>query len=372
MASVSKALVVGGGLAGLSATIALRQIGIEVDVAELGDSFGAVGAGIGIAGRAPNALKELGVYDEVAAQGEIGLSAPDLYDAAGTLLSAPPPPPPIGDAPDPVGAFRPALAASLLKRARELDARLETGVTVDTLQDTGDAVEVTLSTGEHRTYDVVIGADGAYSRVRSLSFPDAPAPEYAGQMSVRWLAGGEPVQPEGWYLQGERGKMAFYWQPYPQKIYVPFVLNMPRTRLDQQQAYELLDGFMADFTAPPIVELRSRLRPDDEIIPRPFEWLLLTEWSRGRVLLIGDAAHATTAHMGQGGAMALEDGVVLAKCVADAETVEDAFAAFFDRRFDRVRTVVETSIELSRREQRNEPADASLMFNAVRRLAQPY
>ncbi|MFT4212888.1 MAG: FAD-dependent monooxygenase [Microbacterium sp.] len=372
MASVSNGLIVGGGIAGLSAAIALEQVGVHVDVLELNAAFGAVGAGIGIAGRAPNALADLGVYDEVAAQGEIGLAAPDLYDTAGMLVSAPPPPPPIGDAPEPIGAFRPALAASLVRRAREVGATLATGVTIEGLVDTGDAVEVTLGTGERRTYDFVIGADGAYSTVRGLIFPDAPLPAYAGQMSVRWLTDGPALSPEGWYVQGERGRMAFYWQPYPEKIYVPFVLNMPRARLSQQEAYELLRDVMSEYTAPAIVELRSRLKPDDEIIPRPFDWILLEKWSRGRILLIGDAAHATTAHMGQGGAMALEDGVVLAQEIASAATLEEAYESFFTRRWDRVRTVVETSVALSRREQENLPADGRLMSDAVRRLAEPY
>ena len=77
MVAVAHGLIVGGGIAGLASAIALEQIGVHCDVAEIGD-FGTVGAGIGIAGRAPNALQELGVYDEVAATGQPGLGAPAM------------------------------------------------------------------------------------------------------------------------------------------------------------------------------------------------------------------------------------------------------------------------------------------------------
>ncbi|MEQ6897998.1 FAD-dependent monooxygenase [Microbacterium sp. KR10-403] len=372
MALISSALVVGGGIAGLAAAIALEQIGVHVDVVELGERFGAVGAGMGIAGRAPDALAELGIYEEVAATGQPGLGAPGMYDIAGRLTSALPPAPPEGQGRGPIGAYRPAIAEILVRRARAAGAHLRTGLTVDAIDEMPDGVTVTLSGGEVRRYDILIGADGAYSRIRSLVFPDAPAPEYAGQMSIRWLADGDPIEPEGWYVAGAPGRMAFYYQPYPRKLYVPFVVNMPRTHLSSEDAYELVRDFMAQYTAPAIVELRSRLTPGDEIIPRPFDWLLLKEWSRGHVLLIGDAAHATTAHLGMGGGMALEDGVVLARCLAEADTVAGAYEAFFARRWERVRTVVETSVVLSQREQENLPPDPALMHGAMAVLERPY
>ena len=95
------------------------------------------------------------------------------------------------------------------------------------------------------------------------------------------------------------------------------------------------------------------MTPETPLIFRPFEWLLLDRpWSRGRVVLIGDAAHATTAHMGYGGGLAIEDGVAVAEEILSAETVAKAFASFEARRYERVRHVVETSLSLSRLEQK--------------------
>ncbi len=117
------------------------------------------------------------------------------------------------------------------------------------------------------------------------------------------------------------------------------------------------------------------MKPDSELICRPFEWIALpAPWFRGRTLLIGDAAHATTAHLGQGGGMAMEDAVVLGQCVAAATTLPEAFEAFMDRRFERTRTVVETSVELSRLEQEHAPhaENVALIQTALATLAEPY
>ncbi|MFD4600710.1 FAD-dependent monooxygenase [Streptomyces sp. NPDC058464] len=375
MTIVSKGLIVGGGIAGLSSAIALQQAGVQCDVAEIGD-LRPVGAGIGLAGRAPDALDELGVYDQVVATGQLGLGRPVMYDAAGGVLSAAPPPDDIPGAREPIGGYRPALAEILVKRATELGARVETGMSIESIVDTADATVVTMTDGEVRSYDFVIGADGINSRTRSLAFPDAPEVRYAGQMSIRWVFPSDPVDGEGWYISGEMGRMAFYHQPYPNAMYCPMVLNLPRTKMSQQEAYEFVKRFLDTYTAPAIVELRKHLTPESELIVRPFDWMLMGKpWHRGRTLLIGDAAHATTAHMGMGGGMALEDGVVLAQCVTTAASLEEAYETFFDRRFERVKTVVETSVTLSEREQQNlppGPENGRLMGRAMGVLAQPY
>jgi 2-polyprenyl-6-methoxyphenol hydroxylase-like FAD-dependent oxidoreductase len=372
---VSRGLIVGGGIAGLASAIALQQIGVDCDLVEIGE-LRPVGAGIGIGGRGPNALDELGVYEEVAATGQLGLTAPIMYDAAGEVVAAPPPPPEIPGALEAVGAYRPTLAAILEKRALELGADIQTGMSIESIEDGTDAAAVTLTNGERRDYDLVVGADGIGSRTRSIVFPDAPQPQYAGQMSIRWLIPSGPIDGEGWYLAGEMGRMAFYHQPHPNLIYAPMVINMPRDRLSQQGAYEVVSRLMDNYTAPAMVRLREFLTPQSELIVRPFDWLLLEgPWHRGRTLLIGDAAHATTAHMGMGGVMALEDAVVLAKCVAEADTLPEALATFMTRRTERVRTVVETSVALSKREQANiapGPETAGLMGGAIAALARPY
>ena len=233
---------------------------------------------------------------------------------------------------------------------------------------------MTLSNGEVRRYDLVIGADGIGSHTRSMVFPDAPKPQYAGQMSFRWMAPGAPVHPEGWYV-GTVGRMGFYSLPHGY-VYVAAVISKPEwTWMERDEVHALFTRLLDSYTAPAILELRARLTPESDVICRPFEWILLEKpWFRGRSLLIGDAAHATTAHMGMGGGMALEDAVVLAQCVDKASTLEEALESFMARRLPRVRTVVESSVALSRLEQQKAPPgeNRALMHAAFEAIAAPY
>ena len=157
---------------------------------------------------------------------------------------------------------------------------------------------------------------------------------------------------------------------------MPAVINAPAgTRLTKAEVYELVKKLLDTYTAPAVVELRERLTPDADLICRPFDWIFLGDtWHRGRNILIGDAAHATTAHMGMGGGMALEDSVVLAQCVSSAHSLADAFDSFMARRLPRARVVVETSVALSRLEQAGAPQseNVALMQSAFQTLAQPY
>jgi 2-polyprenyl-6-methoxyphenol hydroxylase-like FAD-dependent oxidoreductase len=184
---------------------------------------------------------------------------------------------------------------------------------------------------------------------------------------------GPAIEGEGWYL-GTVGRVGFYH--LPQGIYVPAVITASEwIRMTDEEVLALFTRLLDSYTAPAVIELRQRLNADSEIICRPFEWILLpSPWYRGRTLLIGDAAHATTAHMGMGGGMALEDAVVLGQCIGAASTLSEAFAAFMARRFTRVSTVVETSVALSGLEQAKAPSseNVALLSSAFKTLAQPY
>ncbi len=375
MACASTAVMIGGGIAGLSAAVALSRVGVKCEVLEIAES--PLGASLGISGRAAEALDELGVYDECYGTGtpwERNTTTGSLMDSAGNLISAMPPRPDWPGSKTAIGVYRPVLLKILEEQAKSLGVILKRGVTAIRIDDGDDAVMVTLSTGEKRRYDFVVGADGIGSQTRSMVFPGAPKPQYAGQMSIRWMAPGPPVQPEGWYVSSV-GRLGFYYLPQGY-VYVPAVINAAEwVRMTREEIHSLFKGLLDSYTAPAIVELRARLMPDADLICRPFEWILMTgPWFRGRTLLIGDAAHATTAHMGMGGGMALEDSVVLAQCIDKAPTLKVAFEAFMARRLPRVRTVVESSVALSHLEQMNAPPseNRALMKTAFEAIAHAY
>lgn len=375
MACVSNALIVGGGIAGLSAALALSRVGVHCDVVEIADS--PLGASLGLSGRATDALVELGVYDECRTTSTVfshDQMPTSLRDTAGQLLSPGPKRPEWLGIRDSIGVYRPVFLEILADHARRLGVTIERGVTAEAIEDRSDASRVKFSNGEQFCYDLVIGADGIRSRTRGLVFPDAPTPTYAGQLSIRWMAPGPAVPDEGFYL-GPMGRLGFYYLPQGM-VYVPAVVPLSEwKRFTDGEVHALFTRLLDSYTARAIVELRKRLAPDAILIARPFEWILVPEpWHRGRTILIGDAAHATTANMGQGGGMAIEDAVVLAQCIRDASTLADAFDNFMRRRFARVRTVVESSVELSKLDLAKAPPKeyVGYLAAALGALGQPY
>jgi 2-polyprenyl-6-methoxyphenol hydroxylase-like FAD-dependent oxidoreductase len=375
MACISKALIVGGGIAGLSAAVALARFGVECEVVELAEV--SLGASLAFSGRAAEALVELGVYEDVHNTGTPfgpDSTATSLRDAAGRLINPGPRRPTWPGAVDSVAVYRPVFLDVMTDAAKRLGVNIRQGVTAQTIEDGEDMISVAFTDGETRRYELLVGADGIGSRTRATLFPNAPKLAYSGQLSIRWMAPGPAIEDEGWYL-GPVGRLGFYYLPQG-LVYVPTVINMPeRKHLSHDEVFSLFTRLIESYTAPAIVELRSRLTPDAQLIGTSFQWILLPKpWYRGRVLLIGDAAHATTAHMGMGGGMALEDAVVLGQCVAGAATLPEALDAFMTRRFERVRSVVETSVRLSHLEQEQAPSseNQALLTSAFKTLAEPY
>jgi 2-polyprenyl-6-methoxyphenol hydroxylase-like FAD-dependent oxidoreductase len=150
---------------------------------------------------------------------------------------------------------------------------------------------------------------------------------------------------------------------------------MPYAQVTQPEAVRLLREVLDRFTAPHLVDLRQRLTADQDVRVKPYEWLLVEPpWHRGRITVIGDAAHATTAHLTSIGGMAIEDGVVLAEELTGADSVEAALESFQRRRIDRVRMVVDTSEQLLRMQLEDaDQRDIALVRNkALTMLAGPY
>ncbi|QKR99801.1 NAD(P)-binding protein [Sphingomonas sp. CL5.1] len=375
MACISSALVVGGSIAGMNAAIALARQGVRVDLVELAEQ--PLGASLAFSGRAAETLVELGIYDEVHATGTPfgpDSTAVSIHDSTGRLISAGPKRPTWPGAVDAIAVYRPVFLDVAEAAAKRLGVRVRKGVTYETIDNGADAVAVTFTDGETGSYDLLVAADGIGSRTRGLIFPDAPKPKFGGQLSIRWMAPGPAIEGEGWYVSPV-GRLGFYYLPQGM-VYVPSVIDMPEWRwLSDEDVRSIFVELLDSMTAPPVAELRSRFDANAQLIGRPFDWILLPDpWFSGRVVLIGDAAHATSAHMGMGGGMALEDAVVLGQSIADAATLPEALAAFMGRRFERVKLVVETSVRLGRLEQEKAPPseNAALLTRAFAALGEPY
>jgi 2-polyprenyl-6-methoxyphenol hydroxylase-like FAD-dependent oxidoreductase len=345
---VGRVLVVGGGIGGLSSTIGLRRRGVEVDVVELNPKWDVYGVGIIQPGNAIRALDQLGLGEEAIAQG-FAIQGSRFNDADGNELGRVPAPPLLGDRyPGMNGITRPRLHRIFQDAVRESGAQVALGVTVETLDQDGEGVDVALTDGSSGRYDLVIGADGINSLVRRLVLPDAPEPEYTGQVVWRHNFAKPPEQDTLDTFVGVRGKAGLV-PLAPDLMYMFVIERWPADDLDvpdEQLAATLrerLDGYGGR-----IGELRdTQITAESEIVYRPVYALLVPPpWYAGRVVLVGDAAHATSPHVGQGAAMAIEDAVVLAEEVTSSDDLAGALDNFMTRRFDRCRRICEISRQL--------------------------
>lgn len=342
MNSNERILIVGGGIAGLALAVGLRRLGAAPIVVEQAPAFGAVGAGISLSANAMAALRVLGLADAAREAGR-SLAAAEILDARGRRLSrvdvrA------IAERSGPnIAIHRAALHDVLLAGCGDLDLR--SGTTVDKLVDRGGTVEVTFSDGTTAEVDRVVGADGLRSRTRTQAFGPTD-PVYSGYTCWRFVVDCPPdlsVAQEMW----GRGRRFGLVPLVDDRLYCFTTQNVPAGTPDPMEGrVERFHARFADFGGFAPAALEQVTRPE-QLIHNDLEEMPPHPWSRGRVLLVGDAAHATTPNMGQGAAMALEDVAVLCELLAGAEW-DDVIPAFVARREPRVRFVVDQSRRLGR------------------------
>jgi 2-polyprenyl-6-methoxyphenol hydroxylase-like FAD-dependent oxidoreductase len=359
MASVQRVLVVGGGIAGLTATVAMRRAGISVDVVEQNPEWTVYGVGIIQLANALRALNTIGLADQCVTVGH-PLPSVRLYDPQGHLLVEIPQPSLAGPRFPPGNALtRPRLHAILQQAVRDSGAKVRLGLTVAELTDTGDGVDVSFTDGSHGHYGLVVGADGIRSLVRRMVFGPEYQPTYVGQMCWRCNVPRPPQVETAWLFEGgPLGRGGFI--PMSQDLMYILLVETTNTdsppRVPDDQLIETFRARLAPFGGP-VAEVRDRdLTPSAEVVLRPFETLLMpSPWYRGHVVLIGDAAHSMTAHIAQGAALAVEDAIVLTEEIAGEKQLEDALHSFMQRRYERCKALVEISSEISRGEREQDP-----------------
>ena len=370
MPAVEKVLIVGGGIGGLSAAIAMRERGIDVDVVEINPKWDVYGVGIIQPGNSIRALGAIGLADKAIEQG-YPFEGARFFDSQGNMMAdvpfqriAGPEYPPMN------GITRPKLHKILQDAVMESGANVRTGLTVGELEQDGEAVEVKFSDWTSGRYDAVVGADGLYSLTRKLVFGDDPKPELSGQVVWRYNVPRLPEVDRICMFQGSRGKAGFV--PLSPDLMYILLIEMPPPDsppdkwLDEDRLAEIFRERLAEFGGP-VAQVRDEYITDPkEVVYRPVESILVPPpWYRDRVVLIGDAAHATSPHIGQGAAMAVEDAVVLAEELAKDVPVYEAFEAFMTRRYERCKYVIDVSTQIGKAEM-----DPSLDIDAADLTAQ--
>ncbi|MEU9441240.1 FAD-dependent oxidoreductase [Streptomyces sp. NPDC048304] len=348
MSTARTVLVIGGGAAGNAVTILLRRAGLAVDLIEAKDDWNAAaGSGITLQGNALRVLCELGVWDQVKASGfgfdSVGITAPDgtVLHVARDLRTGG------DDLPATVGMQRPRLQQILIDAVRASGASVRLGTTAEILGQDADGVSIRFSDGSEGRYDLVIAADGLGSSTRAaIGIGDKPeptgmaiwrvaAPRPAGVTRTD-LAYGGPAYIAGYCPTSDTTLYAYVVEGHRDRAAIP-----PETYADEMR--RLASAYGGHWP-----EITAHITDPAKVNYTWFDRLLVEgSWHRGRVVLVGDAAHCCPPTLAQGAALSLEDALVLAQLLTASDTWDDAlFQAYYERRVARVRPVVEASVQI--------------------------
>lgn len=373
MGAAKTAMIVGGGVAGMSAAIMLRQAGLQVQLIDIATEWKMSGAGLTISASTLRALRDVGLLDAVMVQGHThdGIRVCDVNGNPLRLVKSPPLPDAV--VPGAGGILRATLHQIMTKRLQALGVEVRLGLSVTSIDPYGAQCRVTLTDGSVECVDLMVGADGLYSTARRLIFPDANPPLFTGQACWR-LVIPRPAEIElrHFFLGGpvkvgltpvSRDEMyLFLLEQVPGNPWRPESTQYKTLRA-------LLEGFGGI-----LANIREAIGPNSQIVYRPLESHFLTDqWWLGRAVLIGDAAHATTPQLASGAGMGIEDGIVLGQEVSKAQSLGEALSRFMQRRYERCKMVVENSLEIGRLEMAGaSPAEQTAVVDrSLALLAQP-
>lgn len=376
MTAVNKVAIAGAGVAGLAAAIQLAKAGVEIDVYESKPELSARGSGISLQGNALRVIDALGAWDEIRVAG---------YPFEGLNLRAPGPDAPIvaalpdmktggPDYPAAMGMPRADLTRILFEHAVAAGANVRFGTKVTAVVQTESEVELFVDDASAGAYDLLIGADGLHSAVRDLIEIDTkPQPTGMGiwrtfvsrpaEVVRSELYYGGPVYIAGYTPTGEDSMYAFLVEKAEDRFGVSDE-DATQIMLDESRAY---GGPWNSIRA----DLESGARAN-------YTWftqhIVDGAWNRGRVVIIGDAAHSCPPTIAQGAAQGLEDALVLTELLVDRDAVDqDLWDSFHGRRVPRATAVVRASVQLGQWQlDGNREADAGgLIFGISQQMAVP-
>ncbi|WP_219893023.1 FAD-dependent monooxygenase [Aquisediminimonas profunda] len=372
--SIRSALIVGGGIGGMAAAINLARSGVAVDLIDLDPDWRVYGAGITITGPTLRAYRHLGLIDRIKAEGAVtNASRVRLFD--GTVLRVLEEPAIEEGLPATGGIMRPVLHRIMQDEVRAQNISVRLGLTVTALETSGDAVDAKFSNDTTGRYDLVIGADSVNSAVRDLAFPHMGMPEPTGQGCWRISIRKPPEQDMGEFYFGAESPCGITICGADAVYLFLLTRHVEGERfMDDAELFEGMKSHLAPFGGN-AGWIRDNMSRENWINYRPLAAVCQPKpWYNGRIVLLGDAVHATTPHLASGAGMAVESGIVLAEELARANDVASALLAYQERRFDRCKDVIDSSVAIGNLQLEHGRPDqiAGLIEGALMRLNAPY
>ena len=371
---IGKTLIIGGGIGGLTAGIAMRRKDIPVEIIERDASWTVYGVGIIQQLNVVRAMDQIGALDAFIAK-SFGFDKTTIFAGpAGHKVAEFDTPRLAGPQyPSNVGIRRTDLQTVLADKAKEVGVEIRLGLAVETMNDDGLGVDVTFSDGSSGRYDVVVGADGLFSQTRGMIFPDAPKPRYTGQWVWRYNLP-RPADLDGIHVFA--GPCNAGLVPMSEDLMYMFLVTAEEEglKVGVEGAAAMMRERIGHLAPPQIKNYVDQITDDKGVVGRPMEVILIEgEWHKGRVVLLGDALHAATPHQGQGAGMAIEDALVLADEIEGSDDLETAFKAYKARRWHRVEQVAVTSIKIGDAQMgKIEPVDVgALTAQTLKLVAEP-
>jgi 2-polyprenyl-6-methoxyphenol hydroxylase-like FAD-dependent oxidoreductase len=362
-----RAIVIGAGIGGLSAAIALRRAGVETLVFERARELKEIGAGLSLTANATKALNGLGLTDALRGI-EIPIGVAEIRTWQGEVLSRIP----AWQLDEKVGARSAAVHRADLQGAllRELgDEAVRLGAACRGFEQEGEGVRAFFDDGTEERADLLVGADGLRSTIRRGLLGDGD-PRYAGYTAWRAVVAPEdelvPAD-EAWEVWG-RGVRFICTQIGRGRVYWAVSKNAP------EGEHDVSTGAAKDA----LLELCAGwLEPVEELIAATEKAAILRtdiydrdpvrkRWGKGRVTFLGDAAHPMTPDLGQGACQAIEDAVALVECLEERENIEAALELYEARRTRRTAALVRGSRRVGRIAQLQNPLACCLRDAALR------
>lgn len=357
--------ILGGGIAGLTTAIALNKIGIEATVFEATPSIKAIGAGLVLAANAMQGFQKLGISSEIIEKGRLCPSF-NIYDQAGRIITK-------TDSEansrkygaDNFTIHRADLHQLLLSKINP--HRLLTNKKAIKIEQNADNVTVHFQDGTMHETDFLIVSDGIHSPIRQQFLPHS-TPRYAGYTCWRAVIDNTKLNltetSETWGLRGRMGLVPLA----NGKIYWFACVNAPQNdpKMKAMKVADLQEIFK-DFHDP-IPSVLAETKDENLLWNDIIDLKPLDKYAFDKVVLIGDAAHATTPNMGQGACQAIEDAVILADAMSKNSNVVEAFKSFEKRRLKKTHFIVNTSWTLGKAAQLENSVLANLRNFVFRSL----